>query len=426
MKNTAIKLSILMMNMGILFMPATTNALNDALKIRISGNNYTDETVIRFVAGATNAFDGNWDAWKYFSPNSQVPSVYSRLDVNSPLSVNAYPELGHKRDFELFTVINYPGTYTLQGIELGAFASDVCIRLEDMQTNTFYNLRDTTTAYSFTLGTSDQNSPARFRVIFSPAVVINTTPTTCFNANDGTAILGKPFNYSWSYVAYDVNGNTVASNSNVSEYDTLATLLPGTYTLSVTSSFGCLESQSFTVGAPPAVEANFFTYDTVSYYSSPFAGFYNLSQNADSYMWDFGDGSLPDLTYSPMHYFPDTGTYVVTLTATGNNGLCTDTYSKTIQVLPDTNVYQQGPNTNPSIAAFGQKENEVVLLRLNDLPPGQPVTVEIYSANGTLISKTTQLDDQNSMTFIPPVNGFYVAVVHVGNLVISKSTSFIR
>jgi PKD repeat protein len=426
MKNTAIKISLFALSFGTFLMPASAQNLTDALKIKIVGNNYSDETVIRFNSAATPNFDGNWDAWKIFSSNAAVPEIFTRIDSLSPLSINAYSPLNRKFTFEIFTKITNPGIYTIRGLELGAFASTVCIRLEDMQTNTFYNLRDTT-AYSFNLSYSSVNCPPRFRVIFSPQVAVLTAPTTCSTTSDGMAAVAKLENYSWSYVAYDANSNVVASNPNVNQYDTISSLLPGTYTLSVTTSFGCHESHAFTVGSPPPVEAQFFTYDTISYYSSPFAGFYNLSQNADSYLWNFGDGSLPDMTYSPSHWFPDTGNFVVSLTVVGINGQCSDTYTKTITVLPDTFVYANpSPNMNPSFIAFGQKENEVIMLRLNDLPPGQPVLVEFYASNGSLISKSTQLDGDNSMTFVPPSNGVYIAVVHIGDKTISKSTSFIR
>lgn len=74
----------------------------------------------------------------------------------------------------------------------------------------------------------------------------------------------------------------------------------------------------------PAPEANFvFTPDGLT------VAFDNLSKNADTYAWDFGDGST-DATESPSHTFAAEGTYTVKLTATGVGG--TDTYSEDIIV----------------------------------------------------------------------------------------------
>jgi hypothetical protein len=47
--------------------------------------------------------------------------------------------------------------------------------------------------------------------------------------------------------------------------------------------------------------------------------FYNFSQNADNYSWDFGDGSSSEET-DPKHTFTETGSFIVTLTATSSNG----------------------------------------------------------------------------------------------------------
>jgi hypothetical protein len=44
--------------------------------------------------------------------------------------------------------------------------------------------------------------------------------------------------------------------------------------------------------------------------------FGNLSKNASSYEWNFGDGSATSTAVSPTHTYDDAGTYMVTLTAT--------------------------------------------------------------------------------------------------------------
>ena len=57
--------------------------------------------------------------------------------------------------------------------------------------------------------------------------------------------------------------------------------------------------------------------------SDPLAGltieFTNTSINADSYAWDFGDGSLSS-SKNASHIYDEAGTYTVQLTATGEDG----------------------------------------------------------------------------------------------------------
>jgi len=154
-----------------------SSAMNDALKIKIIGNGYSDETVIYFTNGATESFDGDFDAWKLFSLNNNVPSIYTRIDTASPLSINAFPELNINYSFDLYTVINKAGSYSINANELGTFATGVSITLLDLQTGFTYNLRDTS-LYSFSLPVSTAKSAARFRISFSLPLTTNLNKIT--------------------------------------------------------------------------------------------------------------------------------------------------------------------------------------------------------------------------------------------------------
>jgi gliding motility-associated-like protein len=59
--------------------------------------------------------------------------------------------------------------------------------------------------------------------------------------------------------------------------------------------------------------------------------FTNTSTNATGYYWDFGDATS-DTAVNPVHTYADTGTYVITLIATGTTG-CEDTTQLTISIL---------------------------------------------------------------------------------------------
>ncbi len=59
--------------------------------------------------------------------------------------------------------------------------------------------------------------------------------------------------------------------------------------------------------------------------------FRNLSTDANSYLWDFGDGATSTL-FEPTHEFNKTGGYKVTLYAF-NNLICTDTFNLVVNVI---------------------------------------------------------------------------------------------
>ncbi len=60
------------------------------------------------------------------------------------------------------------------------------------------------------------------------------------------------------------------------------------------------------------------------------ASFTDMSQNATSVKWDFGDGSNSKLS-DPEHTYPEAGSYTVNLTAYGENGV-TDSTEKIVNV----------------------------------------------------------------------------------------------
>jgi gliding motility-associated-like protein len=65
----------------------------------------------------------------------------------------------------------------------------------------------------------------------------------------------------------------------------------------------------------------------------------NTSQSATSSVWDFGDGSAPSSTFSPIHTFPEkAGAYTVTLQIANSNG-CTDATTQILQIEQDPIYY---------------------------------------------------------------------------------------
>jgi gliding motility-associated-like protein len=59
--------------------------------------------------------------------------------------------------------------------------------------------------------------------------------------------------------------------------------------------------------------------------------FFDSSQYARSYYWDFGDGSLPSREKNPANTYPGPGLYLVTLIVTGPDG-CRDTLKQNLRI----------------------------------------------------------------------------------------------
>lgn len=109
---------------------------------------------------------------------------------------------------------------------------------------------------------------------------------------------------------------------------------PGIYNVVLTvSQYGCSEPRvhQIEVGALPDPVPGV----TPSYCGGNLLSFTNASQNAFSYLWNFGDVSSPDNTSpdtEPSHSFADTGYYNVVLTAI--NSFCRDSDTIVVHVIP--------------------------------------------------------------------------------------------
>lgn len=134
------------------------------------------------------------------------------------------------------------------------------------------------------------------------------------------------FTYSWS-----PGGQTTA---------TAITLPPNIYTVTVSdaTNAGCQAQGTVTILNINDVKADFVAQPAVMSYLEPSTIFKNLSINANSYLWDFGD-YFTSFDTDPSHTYPPTpGIYNVTLIATSNRG-CTDTIMRTVRIDYDLNFY---------------------------------------------------------------------------------------
>ncbi|MGQ0827542.1 MAG: T9SS type A sorting domain-containing protein [Bacteroidota bacterium] len=238
--NITLFITVIFFVSGAYAMPIT-----NALKLKISNSAYSDETVIRYLHGATSGFDGSYDAWKLFSSNAAVPNIYTMIEPTGCLSINAYSDLLKDEQVQLYTAVGSTGAYTITSTEIGAFISDVDILIENIETGYFQNLR---TNPVFTFNVSDpeifNTNKARFKIHFSLPVVFKI-----YNpAANNNCIVSKKGIDKWVYVVKDNFNNVVASANKQTDVDTLRGLSEGTYFL--TSYFGNINTnaQTFNIG----------------------------------------------------------------------------------------------------------------------------------------------------------------------------------
>jgi gliding motility-associated-like protein len=121
------------------------------------------------------------------------------------------------------------------------------------------------------------------------------------------------------------DGNTATGISASNIYNT-----PGNYSVILsTTDCGITVTDTQTVVVPPDPTA-FFDDDPFAAIVNTPVSFTNLSTDADSYIWDFGDGST-SADVNPTHVYAAQGTFTVCLTARNGFG-CEDIYCRPIDI----------------------------------------------------------------------------------------------
>ena len=106
---------------------------------------------------------------------------------------------------------------------------------------------------------------------------------------------------------------------------------PGIYnvTLTVCNDLGCCDSTTLPVEIYPNPLADFDAVSDCSYVASFTDQSFANAPGIISWYWDFGDGSGSSTQQNPVYVYPDSGTYLVTLTVVNSNG-CSSTTSDSV------------------------------------------------------------------------------------------------
>ena len=138
---------------------------------------------------------------------------------------------------------------------------------------------------------------------------------------------------------------------------------PGSHgvTYSVTTG-GCSASSSISITVGPNPVAAF-----VYKPNALFASFTNLSQNEDTWTWNFGDGSAEETIENPIHEFPDNGVYQVRLIVTNDCG--SDTLVLPVYVNKNVGIEENTASTSLNI--FPNPTDQYLQLTASGLGDGK-------------------------------------------------------
>ncbi len=155
------------------------------LKLRLTGNNYHDETILRFIEGASDGFDKNTDAGKLFGSEREVPQL-ATLSKGKCMAVNTLEKINPGLVIPLYLKTGTEGQYILETDALTTLtASDSCY-LWDKKTKQFSPL-NAAHPYAFDSRYADQEN--RFSVVFCPKQAARLIPEQPFQVRENKGVL---------------------------------------------------------------------------------------------------------------------------------------------------------------------------------------------------------------------------------------------
>lgn len=303
-----------------------------------------------------------------------------------------------------FTITNNSTDYTTLNWDFGKDASIIPATGNGPFTVTYTSYGDKTITLN---ATGDQGCTA----VLSKTAAFPQKPIIVYPLNKlagpycigDTIIMSTPAQastiYSWT------GPNNFTSNQAQIRVPITGTSVAGTYTLVITQGLCSSDPVSTTINASDITAIPVAAFDASPVIPGTGAvpltvSFTNLSTNADSYLWDFGDGTTSTLK-NPQHLYTTKGSFTVKLTAT-NKGACSNTVSLGKLVLRyDVTIFIPNtftPNNDAINDDFGVKitnlkdyririfnrygmqlyEAKDILKRWDGFYNGQPVPVGTY------------------------------------------------
>jgi hypothetical protein len=171
----------------------------DIVKLKVSGNDYSDETAVYFREGATVGFDSQLDAHNLSSFELTAPNIYST--ANGGMAINVLPEV---MSVPMTVKVGIEsGTFTIEAVSNGGFSK---LYLEDIATGIITDLNSDACTFDYIPGMEN-----RFVLHFS-ALGLNDIAVDRFNiySYDKDVYVAVPENSRGTITVYDMMGKEIA------------------------------------------------------------------------------------------------------------------------------------------------------------------------------------------------------------------------
>ena len=307
---------------------------------------YTTFENVGIINCSQNAKSYSWDFGDGHVSNEAVPTYQYQKDGNYTITLTAIGE---------GSTSNFSKSVTITKIPPTSCFSTLYTTYEVDENVTFTNCSQNAETYSWNFGdgaTSTEQSPMHsYNTVGNYTISLTTTgngltntvshsisivmtpPTSCFTTQFSSYEINESVtfsNCSQNAVSYNWDfgdGNTSTATNPTHTYPN-----EGNYTIQLTSTAnnGLTNtiSKSLSITKTPPTACFTTQYDV--YTVNENVVFNNCSQNATSYLWNFGDGTTSNLQ-NPIHTYTSTGNYSVSLTTTAYD--LTDVVTKNLSVI---------------------------------------------------------------------------------------------
>lgn len=353
------------------------------------GNLLADATALYLDYGTSVNYIVSEDSRKIFSEAEAVPQVYTFTADGIPCNTTGYGLFSQSLEIRLGIRTDSSTNFILFASQLSNFDSTSLILLEDRLTGTVFDLRQGDYAFQSAPGFSEQ----RFYLHITYPVALSTVDADCSNTN-GSVVVAQDNAVAWTSVdLYNTAGNYLATLPAGGGNQTFTGLLQGDYLVQFTYN-------NYIAYKPVSIIGNQITAAISAASNTVVAGqplqFYSTTGNANTYEWDFGDGTIISEIANPTITYYNTGTYTVTLKCTNNYG-CTETASMQVSVTQATGITQTTDNNFKIFADHtnivfdrGDVAAETKFVITNII--GQPVATGSFDAGRYVADLSTQPD----------------------------------
>ncbi len=206
----------------------------DIIKLKVSGNNFSDETVVYFRPEATTGYDAQMDAHKLPSSDPLAPYIYST--ANEGMAINVLPEVSTVP--MNVKVGSESGTFTIETVSNGEFND---LYLKDLSTGSITDLNSNTYTFDYIPGVE-----TRFELYFSP-VGVDDRAVDLYNiySYNKDVYVVAPKNTKGTIAVYDMLGKEMTTELISGSINVITIEKSGYYILKVQGDEGIATKKVF-------------------------------------------------------------------------------------------------------------------------------------------------------------------------------------